>query len=71
MLLLQFHPRPIPSMREVAPVKYLSTTSLFKPKYFKYLCTLVGLQGGNAHFGKYFQQTIINCFDIIFLQLIF
>ena len=57
-------------MREVAPVKYLSTTDLIETDDLKYLCALVGLQGGDSHFREHFQQAVIDCFDIVFFQLI-
>src|SRR5665647_596924 len=33
------------------------------------LCSLVRLKSRNSHLGKHFQQTIVNCFLIIFFEL--
>src|SRR3982751_2555417 len=42
---------------------------LVQSKYFKYLRTLVRLQRGDPHLREYFQQSIIDSLDIIFLEL--
>src|SRR6185312_5783090 len=41
-----------------------------EPDDLEDLCTLIGLQGGNAHFGEDLQQAFADGLDIVLLQFL-